>query len=543
MVLKKQTTSPRNATCLENSVTMSSTDFRFPGSVGLYLSLLFLATELLLLPLFEKARERLTTAYLRQNIANGNSIRLCHENKLSQWFGVSDGVYMPGRTLLIHRFLKMFFKIFLLLSCFLFDLYVEPAKVASKVTYSFNNGRSFVFSPLPVEGLSNDTLQKSYTMRGFSSKTGVPYQTRRVRGIEVNFLSECTSTRRGTNSTERLVHVGIYTELYKSLVCLNGSEGRDEATAFSYNPNSIQTYSFNISSIKLVRRVNALLLYSLYEAEVNLKGSSDYHRGLLRISEQPRLDGNNAWTMYGVLQHDKRATIMRLNIEILSLSSRLCGVEDYGNLSLLGLWTAHIYRHGQRFITCPRQNESYSILTPSRDGADVHDVNLRPGKSIVFNLGTSFEFMRAWMLNDAISVSRAPVEFTTELHQKISDDLFYLSGAKKDEIVFRIGALADHTTMKRFPTIALIVAVVTLLLYCIVSFIVEVRSRSVTGVSSNIHSREACLQMMYDKAVAHGAIQENKKIQLPVTLISSSAGKRLAVDYRHMTKNSLTTPS
>lgn len=109
---------------------MSSPDFCFPGSVGLLVSFLFVATELILFPLFEQAKERLTTAYLRYSVARGSSIWLCGENKLIKWVGVADGVSAPWRGLVVPRLLKIFFKLALLVSFFVFEFNIEPVKVA-----------------------------------------------------------------------------------------------------------------------------------------------------------------------------------------------------------------------------------------------------------------------------------------------------------------------------------------------------------------------------------------------------------------------------
>eukprot|EP00171_Calliarthron_tuberculosum_P007140 IDg7140t1 len=89
---------------------MSATHFYFPGSVGVLAALLFVITELFLLPLFEQTRERLTATYLRHRILNGKSVCLGRENKMTQWLGISDGVYMAGRGIILPRFLKIALK-------------------------------------------------------------------------------------------------------------------------------------------------------------------------------------------------------------------------------------------------------------------------------------------------------------------------------------------------------------------------------------------------------------------------------------------------
>lgn len=515
---------------------MNSTDLRFPGTVGLLVAVLFLATELILLPLFEQARERLTTAYLRKRVARGDKVWLHCESKVAQWFGMSDGVGITGGALLLLRFLKMLFKFSLLAFCFLFELSIASVTVATDVSYSFNGGGASVVAPVPVPGLLPTDLNGLVPFGGIQTKANRSYSVSRKQGLDLEFSSMCTITKRNLNSTERFVYFGIYTEHDSKLVCLNGTEGRQKRTILSYNPNSTQTAHSNITSIELLRNLATDGLSYLFDVVVKLEGSLDLHRGFVAVTAKTHYIKDVEWSMYGLLLHSKRRTVMRLNIPI-----SMYEIPCYKDIEMLpeypGNWLGLWKRNGTDII-CPDRTTKHDMarilnMFPSdAEGniADIADVNLKLGEADEFEFGKPLDVLRAWMAETIFYAFKAPIQFTYELNDKISSDVFYFSDAKKNTLVFQTGAPVSRATVKKLPTIALVVSVVALLLYCMASFIVELRSRTRTGISSNILSREACLQMLHDETSVRGQPRANRRTPLPVVLMSGLYGKRLAVD-------------
>lgn len=132
---------------------MKSTEFHFPGSVGLLAVVFFVITELLFLSLFGQTRERLTVTYLPHRFANGDSAWLGRESELNQWIGISDGVYIAERSSVLSPFLKMLLKLVFLVSSFVFDFKIEHAKFATKATYHFNGGGAYAIAQIPVDGM------------------------------------------------------------------------------------------------------------------------------------------------------------------------------------------------------------------------------------------------------------------------------------------------------------------------------------------------------------------------------------------------------
>lgn len=517
---------------------MSSTNFQFPGSVGFLVAVVFLVTELVLLPLFEQARERLTTTYLRNRVVKGDRIWLHRENKMTQWFGLSDGVYTPGRVLVLLRCLKMLVKFSLLAFCFIFEFNIDSVHVTTKVTYNFNGGGASVMAPIPVEGLRSVDLHALVPFGGIQANASRFYNVSRKQGLDLDFSSMCTSTKRNHNSIERIVYFGIYTEHDSKLVCLNGTEGREKRTIMSFNPNSTQTDHSNITSIELLRTIARDAVSILFDANIVLEDSLDVHRGSIAVTLRSHYIKDVPWSMYGLVLHSKRKTVMRLNIPILPKKRKLCNRETGEATNLLGLWK----RNGTT-ITCPDRitvHDTSSFLfslLPSSKGSDIADVSLRIGESNDFVFGNPLDVMRAWMGETIFYAFKAPIQFTYELNDKISSDLFYFSRAKKKKLVFQTGAPISRATVKRLPTVALFISVAALLLYSIISFIVEFRSRTMTGISSNILTREACLTMLHDETSIRGQ-PYTRKIRLPIALMSDSFhGTRLTVDRREMTSN------
>ncbi len=104
---------------LRNSAAMSDS-FYIRASVGLVVSLLFLVLEILLLPLFELVREKLSITCVRHVLNRGFIIYLRREQPLLSWFGLADGISVRNKYLQLTRLLKTAVKLFIVASPFFF---------------------------------------------------------------------------------------------------------------------------------------------------------------------------------------------------------------------------------------------------------------------------------------------------------------------------------------------------------------------------------------------------------------------------------------
>eukprot|EP00171_Calliarthron_tuberculosum_P007141 IDg7141t1 len=146
-------------------------------------------------------------------------------------------------------------------------------------------------------------------------------ETRSIR-LDIEFSSWCTSMNRNQSSNEREVYFGVYNGSDKSLVCFNGTDGRDIGIAFSYNPDSSMTNYYRISSLRLINQIFVWNERSRYFAEVLIEGSSDVHEGFVIIWTRPLT--SKVVTMYGLFVNNKRKTIIRLYIDLSPVEQKVC---------------------------------------------------------------------------------------------------------------------------------------------------------------------------------------------------------------------------
>ncbi len=511
-----------------------SDSFFITASVGAVVATLFLVLELFLLPLFDLVREKLSIACIRWLLTNDRPVSLHNERFVSSWFGLSDGVYSRSKSLTLTRLLKTLLKICLVVTPFVFEFQIDSETQSTTVNLKFpsrlqplstRSRESWIVSPLPFQGLGEQNLRGlvPFGQTG-ANVTSKKYESVPLPGFDLEYIGHCT----GLVDSRREVYAGVLTTTpnssspYESLVCLNGTEGRPKAVLMSYDPDSTKATIVNFTSVTLNRFVADDGTSRMYAASVNTTEGSVL-RGYTVITFASYTIKDVGYSMYGFFMEPSTRMIKRLNIPLAGSyePAPLC------NETLLGVWQ----RDGLR-TKCPNGMHAGQLPTiiPILKGEDentlhpaMEDIGLEVGNvTELVSIGDPLTFVFALLAETKYYEYQAPIRFTQDVRDRISSDLFYYSPARKDPGPLQVGVPREYTTLQKSSTITLFTIITILLLYSVLSFMVERRSRSISQVKSECYTRDALLSMLRGEP-------PEKSVQIGLTFAEDKAAPVLGV--------------
>ncbi len=475
-------------------------DIVFKGNPGILVAITFITLEMLLLPLFEYTRDSLSIAVVRGRLAQGKEVKLCRERSIAIALGLSDGLPGYSAYAIVPRALKIFFRMSLIISIFVWEFQLNTLHRPELKTFRFSNqgppilkNESLLIFPLlftgfPEAPLSPDTLY---------NKNGKQIEVE--EDIRFNFLSHCLLEE--DNGT-RVAYLAIYSHNEngdRKIHCMNGTSHREKAKFMTFNGDPTQAVRSNVSSINVGKLLsidpsNRTLIYTMKTIIPNGAPLNGTHHGFLRVLRE----NARSWRADGLLIHSTKGTVMRFYHSQMpwSRNGTMCRnkqmPDSYANYDCLydfkGLRDFRIEFSGNR----------KGIL---------QDIDLRVREIPLFEVGALRNVLFGWSHAGLFDVG--PLNFVDELWAYLSSTLFYFSVPPKTQLLLRLGTPKMEVQMTVWSTVILLAVMFLFIAYCGTSFALDYQSRIRTGIRSQCVTRTAVLEMLSREANGQGQLLTN----------------------------------
>lgn len=428
--------------------------------IGHFIVLVTLVTELLVMPLFEFLKNRLTNAIAINKVANSQQIILRSDKWLSHWLGVSDNVKNDSKRLRSAYVLKILFKGLIIGMLAYWESSANEVTVAKVSLQPLAVGRDLsgtrLMSPMPFTGLSENEIIKMVIFSPNGVEQEGSYAV--LDGEDYTFSGdeECTKLTDG-KLTIYLSRVEI-SEKNVRRICLDGTDMKPEAKAAELNVQTKNQTSYNLNTIALKSEVATDGLSTIYD--VSASYNDEDKEGYAALTRNSHQNGNTRWSLYGVLYNRDGSNFEYLNIPITGLDAKPC------EATLLGDW-----RFSEEAVTCP---DGTNIVLPTGfNGNHVVDGSwVLPSSKFLMKAVDPSELALQWVAETPFSEYVAKTKLGEEIWSRMKRQVYFVSDFQQ-AIELPEARTMQHVQTSRKRVIITTASLVAVLLILLAFFIVE----------------------------------------------------------------------
>lgn len=480
--------------------------------IGIVLTLVFLATELIVNPFFEIFKNKIIIARLRKLLAGGATISLGPENAFLNKFGLSTGVKSSDIALFLLKVLKIVVKFYVICVIAWWESGLKQEQITTNETSVFTrdawrttNGSVSFASVTPHLSLSEDAIQSLPELDVFADTNDANYTKSRNTNLELTYFTECVRDD-VNNDGLRTAYFAVLrrNEDFTDAVCLNGDNGRDETPLLSFDPNNENKRNATVASINLRRYIATDFSSILFEGTVvttdEFLGNRQFE-GYITLTTFSHFRNGVGWYLYGfVMGPDDEM------LRVIIVAST--GVDDPKPCSgdtCLGNWTFDL-----NGATLPN-GQSVGEFNPRLYSNQLESIRLRLGTVSEQDQGRQKYIALAWLAETSFQTFKSNERFIDDVMDRLSSDVFYFSNMGESEKVLRAFNTQEVTEVTNFITPFVISAIVLLLGFAVVGAVTEYRSRRTHGIASDILSREALVMVHKTDVFGYAGTWKNRK--------------------------------
>lgn len=384
--------------------------------IGPFVVLITLVTELVVLPLFEILKNRLTNAIAIHRVASSALIVLRSDTRLSHMLGVSDSIKNDTWSFRAAYFIKVFFKSLIIGMLVYWEGSLNEVTIFKTSGQQLAQGRDQlsgirIMSPMPFTGLSENEIIRMVTFSPNGVEQNGTYAV--LNGDDYTFSGEqgCTTLTKG-KLTIFLSRIEI-TGRQINKICLDGMEGKPAFVAAELNIRPADQTRYDLTALTLDSDVATDGTTTIYR--VSASHNEKDKVGYAALTAYSHQNGNTKWSLYGLLHGEEGSPLEYLNIPI-SGSAKPC--ED----DPIGIW-----KFSEQSVTCP-SGTSVKLPTGNK-GNHIVDANwfLLPKSDFLPRPVDSTKLALQWVAEAPFSEYVAKTKLSEEIWSRMNREVYFVS--------------------------------------------------------------------------------------------------------------------